>query len=82
MIRDPKKVATKTEFLQFLEELLADLKQNSDAWENPSLERYLEAIAAWVNASDSYYRNSGQPSPANVSWRFFAEALTAARIYE
>ena len=82
MTQDPDSVATKAEFLQFLEDLREDLARNPDDWENPTLERYLEAMTAWVQASDGFYRNLGRSIPGNISWRFFAEALAAARIYE
>ena len=78
----PESVNSKTDFVQFVARLRADLTENPDAWENPTLDRFLEAMAAWVAASDDYYRNLGSPVPDNVTWRFFAEALTAARSYE
>jgi|SRR6266853_5496195 hypothetical protein len=65
-----------------VEGLRADLTDNPDEWENPTLDRFLEAMAAWVAASDNYYRNTGRPYPDNVSWRLFAEVLAAARSYE
>ena len=82
MIPPPKDVNTKAEFVRFLGKLQADLKRNPDGWENPTLDRYLEAMASWVDDSDGYYRNTNQPVPAKISWRFFAEMLAAARMYE
>jgi hypothetical protein len=82
MIPKPENVTSKAEFLKFLAELQADLQQNPQSWENVTLDQYLEAMAAWVEGCEDYYRNTGQPAPANVGWRFFAEVLTAARIYE
>jgi hypothetical protein len=58
-----------------IEGLLVDLKKNSESWENPTLERYLEAMAAWVEDSGKRY---DQPP----SWEFIIEMLNAARIYE
>jgi uncharacterized protein (DUF1810 family) len=78
----PLTVDSKGDFVRFVEELRADLAKNPDEWENPTLDRFLEAMAAWVTASDNFYRNTGRPVPDNVSWRFFAEALAAARTYE
>lgn len=82
MIPAAEDVNTKAEFVKFLERLQADLKQNPNAWENPSLDRYLGAMAAWVDDSGGYYRNAKQTVPTDINWRFFAEVLTAARIYE
>jgi hypothetical protein len=78
----PESVNSKSDFVQFVEGLCADLAENPDEWENPTLDRFLDAIAAWAAASDNYYRNTAHPVSDNVSWRFFAEVLAAARSYE
>jgi hypothetical protein len=78
----PESVNSKSDFVQFVEGLRADPGKNPDEWENPTLDSFLEAMAAWVTASDDSYRNTGRPVPDNVSWRVFAEVLAAARIYE
>ena len=52
----PESVNSKTDLVQFVARLRADLTENPDAWENPTLDRFLEAMAAWVAASDDYYR--------------------------
>ena len=82
MSSTPENVNSKSDFVRFVEELRADLLEKPDAWENPTLERFLEAMAAWVAASDNYYRNTGRPFPDDVNWGFFAEVLAVARIYE
>jgi len=56
-------------------ELLEDLRKNPDAWENPTLERYLEALQAWLEDS-----TGEQDSPP--SWDLIVRMLKAARIYE
>jgi hypothetical protein len=55
---------------------------NPEGWENPSLERFLDAVAAWTHDMDGYYQNLGQPMPGDVEWGVFAQILLAARIYE
>jgi hypothetical protein len=82
MSPEPKNVNSRAEFLHFVEALRTDLKQNPEGWENSTLDLYLDAIAAWVRAYENYYTNTNQPVPTNISWRFFADVLTAARIYE
>jgi len=82
MIPDPKDVTSKAQFLDFLEGLNADLRLNPEGWENSTLDRYLEAMAAWVAGCENCYRNTGQVAPPEPNWTFFAEVLTAARIYE
>jgi len=58
-----------------IEALLADLKKNPETWENPSLEAFLEAMAAWV---EDWGRKHNPPP----SWEFIIQMLTAAKIYE
>jgi hypothetical protein len=57
-----------------VEAMVEDLRQNPHAWENPTLERFLEALAASV-ASDRDW-------PEYLSWRLLVEALTMASGYE
>ncbi|MEU1668708.1 hypothetical protein ABZ547_35020 [Streptomyces sparsogenes] len=59
-----------------------DFLERGDEWENPTLERYLEALAAWIKASPGWYRNFDQEMPADGDWTFFARALSAAVVYE
>ncbi|MFD7779775.1 hypothetical protein [Streptomyces sp. NPDC059753] len=69
-------------FSAFLACLRADHAANGRHWENATLERFLEALEAWVAASPGWYRNFGRDLPPDGDWTFFARALTAARIYE
>ena len=62
--------------------LLDDLRRNSDEWENPMLDRYLEALAEVISSADTVYRNLGRETPVEPSWRLFGELLLAARYYE
>ncbi len=66
---------TRDDAVQAIHQLLADLKENPDSWENPTLERFLEAMAAWLE--DSGKKHSEPPS-----WDLIAEMLQAAKIYE
>jgi len=75
-------VDTKEKLADFVEALLEDLLRRSDQWENPTLERFLEAMQAWIRAMDQNYENRGLGPNAAASWRTFAEILYAAKIYE
>ncbi|NNC16737.1 hypothetical protein HJC22_13525 [Corallococcus exiguus] len=61
--------------LETLESLRADLERNPEAWENPTLPRYLESMQAWLEASQ-------ESSPRELSWDLIVDMLEAARIYE
>lgn len=75
-------VESREDFVQFVKALSEDFRRNGESWENQRLDRYLEALAAWVADMDGYYQNSGETAPRNVPWRFIAQVLLAATIYE
>jgi hypothetical protein len=68
--------ATRVDVVKALEALLQNLDQNRESWENPTLERYLEAMGAWVQDWGNKY-NVVEPS-----WEFVVMMLQAAKIYE
>lgn len=76
------KVRSREELVEFLGELHREFRHRGEEWENPTLDRFLEALAAWVNDAPGLYRNFGEELPADSSWDFFARALHAATIYE
>jgi hypothetical protein len=76
------KISSREDFVDFVHALICDLEENYNDWENPSLERYLDALAAWVKDMDGYYQNRGEPMPQQPNWRMLGEILAAARMYE
>lgn len=77
-----EKIQTKTDLVEFIMELLKDIRQDAAGWENSTLEDYLSALASWIEDSDGYYRNQNRPIPETPSWRNIAEMLIAAKMYE
>jgi hypothetical protein len=75
-------VKTKDDLVPFIRALRSDLSENRDAWENPTLESFLEAMEAWIGDMNGYYLNQGQQPPERPDWRTFALILAASRIYE
>jgi len=69
-------------FVDFIQLLRDDWKNNPESWENHALDRYLDAIAAWVSDMEGYYLNRGEPMPTNIDWRTFGQILLAAKYYE
>ncbi|MGH7970069.1 MAG: DUF7660 family protein, partial [Limisphaerales bacterium] len=43
---------------------------------------FLEALGAWVQDMDGYYRNQGKPVPEQLDWKTFSDILMAAKMYE
>ncbi len=66
---------------QYIRLLLSDLQSDIESWENPTLVRYLEALADVVSSIDIIYRNFGMDAPV-PSWKLMAEVLRSAKYYE
>lgn len=41
-------IRTHTEFIAFVRTLAADYSVQGEEWENPTIDRFLEAFAAWL----------------------------------
>jgi hypothetical protein len=65
-------------FLEFVDALIADRRAIGGAWENQSIEAYLDAAAAW--ARDSKGQANGISEKA--TWHTFATFLYCGKIYE
>ena len=74
-------VRTREDLIAFLTELQRDLK-HPDEWENPSLDRYLEAMTGWLEDLEGFFLNRREPMPAAPDWRLVARLLYAGRSYE
>jgi hypothetical protein len=68
------------EVLEVLDTLQAELA-NGAAWENATLERFLDAFNALLGSIENAYVNKGRPVP-NSPWTLVADALRGARFYE
>jgi pyruvate formate-lyase activating enzyme-like uncharacterized protein len=75
-------IKDKADLVRFIEALVDDLRNQPQKWENDTLERYLDALARWLDASDWYYRNHGREVPVIPSWKNIGEMLIAAKMYE
>jgi hypothetical protein len=75
-------VESREGFAKFIAALRLDLSERTIEWENPTLDRFLSAIEAWVGSMENYYRNTGQEFDGKPSWRTFADILYAGKIYE
>jgi len=75
-------IKTKEDFVLFVDTLADDLRDNKNSWENPHLESFLRALAAWVTDMDNYYKNMNIPEPQNINWSVIVDMLMAARVYE
>lgn len=78
---DYRKIKTKQELITLIFELLDD--NDAVQWENNSAYAFLQAIAAWLNDSDGFYKNQNMKvNTKEASWQIFADALQATSVYE
>jgi hypothetical protein len=75
-------VATHTDVVAIVEQMLADLKAHPDEWENGTLERFLDALAASLDALPPLHANRGEDMPDQPTWKTIAEVLVMATGYE
>lgn len=68
------------EVVQAIEDMRSELEQGA-VWENDTLVRYLEALAAVLGSIENAYSNDGRPLPESP-WHILMEALRGARDYE
>ena len=75
-------VTDRMSFVKFLELLREDLKTNSGAWENKSLENFLEALSSYAEDVQGHYDHTSKINADIPSWKTFADIFKGARIYE
>lgn len=68
-------IKNKDDFLEFMQLFLPNVQDSS-------VRGYLEALTAWADDMEGYYKNAGKPVPENISWDFIATLLYAGSIYE
>jgi hypothetical protein len=82
-LRDPLAVASRSDLSGFVDELRANLAAAAYEWENPTLDRFLEAFAAYTrDVPGSLHNVRSDVDPERPSWQLFALVLAGARIYE
>jgi hypothetical protein len=81
-VADLDQVASHTDVARIVEQMLEDLHAHPNEWENATLDRYLEALAALLAALPRAYIHHGEPFPEQPTWKLLAEALVAASGYE
>ncbi len=75
-------VRTREDLAAFVVALRADLLNNVADWENPTLERFLEALAAWCTDMPGFFTSQGRDEPVQPDWNLVARMLIAAASYE
>lgn len=76
------KINSREDLANFISELKIDLNQNNSEWENPSLERFLEAMQGFVVNLDGWEKNCNIDTTKMTSWQLVGHLLLAAKMYE
>lgn len=81
-LETPDSIQTRHDLARFVHALRESLLSDPETWENQTLDRYLEALAAWIADMEGYFKNQGVPEPEQPDWRLVGQMLFAASIYE
>lgn len=77
-----RRIRTREDLAAFVWALDRDRANHSTDWENSTLDRYLPALASYIEDADRYYVNQGEPVLVVPTWRMIGELLLAAKYYE
>jgi hypothetical protein len=75
-------VGNRDDVVGVLRAMINDFRKNPDAWENTTLDRYLDGLATAMEGLDQVYAERGEVAPPQPSWLLVAELLVAASGYE
>ena len=77
---NPSSVSSREDFAAFVEAALADFTTGgADTWENGTLERFLDGLAAVSHARVEDLDSASQEA---ATWQLFAQLVAAATGYE
>ncbi|MGA4543141.1 DUF7660 family protein [Uniformispora flossi] len=83
MVEPTEGAIGRAELADFIRDLRDEFIGNGSTWENPTVDRFLDALsAAWISDADGWYAARGEEVPERGDWAFFARALKAAADYE
>ena len=66
----------------FIRAFYMDFNNNKEQWENTTLENFLEAMSAWAEDTMEHHKHLKTTDKLQLNWKFFADLLMAARVYE
>jgi calcineurin-like phosphoesterase family protein len=75
-------IVTKEDFVFFLKDFIEYFIENKENLENQSIEHFLEAMCAFIDGSENYYKNFNIDPNKLSQWRIFADILMASTVYE
>lgn len=83
MTRDPKRIRSQKEFVEFVDEFRQLLVDRPDLWgENKDIRNFLRALADSAVSVQNAYENFNFTFPEDIKWDVFATILWMAADYE
>ncbi|HEY1057148.1 MAG TPA: hypothetical protein VGE55_00300 [Limnobacter sp.] len=77
-----KTVASREDYVKFVEYLIQDYQEQHNQWGNKTLEQFLGGLSGFTNDIAGYYKNMGEVVDVErITWRMAAEMLLAATVY-
>jgi hypothetical protein len=76
-------VRSRDQLIGHIFHLMDDFDGAGDHWQNQDIYTFLQAMAAWLNDCEGYYRNVGQAVDVErASWQLLADAFSAGAVYQ
>jgi|UPI000592CD50 hypothetical protein len=77
-----KTIRSRRDFIQFLNYLNDDYRENNSEWENKDLQSFLAGLSGFSMDMTGYYCDLEEKVDVeSISWRMVAEMLLAAKVY-
>jgi hypothetical protein len=76
-------ITTRDQLIGHIFNLMDDHDAVGDLWRSQNIYTFLQFMASWLNSAGEHYNNVGQDIDVEKpSWQLFADALSAASVYE
>jgi hypothetical protein len=75
-------IQSREDLVRFVRALHASLKEKPADWGNADLDSYLEAVGAWIEDLDGFFKGKGEKVPKQPTWKTIGQILLATRTYE
>lgn len=75
-------VRSKHDLVDFLDNLVGRIDNGGERMDNYKTRDFIDALASWIESSDSLYENFGIDSSEVNCWELVADGVEAALIYD
>lgn len=75
-------VRSKQDLVDFIDNLVSRMDSGGEKIDNYRTRDFIDALASWIESSDSLYRNFGIDPSEVKCWELVADGVAAALIYD